>query len=106
MSALLVTVITPPFNRREWIGECLDSVKAQTYPHVETLVVDDGSKDGTVEWLRSDPRYSFARVHVQPKNGGASAARNSGIRAARGQLVAFIDSDDALEPTHLETAVE
>lgn len=106
MFAPLVTVIIPTYNRRRWIGECLDSVKAQTYPHVETLVVDDGSTDGTVGWLRAEPRYSFARVHVQPRNGGASVARNDGIRLARGELVAFIDSDDALAPTHVERAVK
>jgi glycosyltransferase involved in cell wall biosynthesis len=106
MDSPLVTIIIPTYNCRRWIGECLDSVTAQTYPHVETLVVDDGSNDGTVEWLRSEPRYSFARVHIQPKNGGASEARNAGIRLARGRLVAFIDSDDALEPEHISTAVE
>jgi glycosyltransferase involved in cell wall biosynthesis len=100
-----VTVIVPTYNRRNWIGECLDSIKAQTYPHVETLVIDDGSTDGTVEWLRSEPRYSFARLHVQPKNGGASVARNTGIEMARGELIVFIDSDDALAPNHIETAV-
>lgn len=106
MSDRLVTVIIPTFNRRPWLGECLDSVKAQTYPYVETLVVDDGSTDGTVEWLRSEPRYEFARLQVQPKNGGASVARNTGIRMARGELIVFIDSDDALTPHHVETAVK
>jgi len=101
----LVTVIIPTYNRREWIGICLDSVKAQTYKQIETLVIDDGSTDGTVELLRSDPRYSFARLHVQPKNGGASVARNTGIEMARGELIVFIDSDDALLPHHIETAV-
>ena len=105
MSEPLVTVIIPTFNRRRWIGECLDSVRAQTYPRVETLVVDDGSTDGTVEWLRSEPRYSFARLHVQPKNGGASVARNTGIKISGGELVVFIDSDDALAPNHVERAV-
>src|SRR5919206_3407278 len=105
MSEPLVTVIIPTFNRRRWIGECLDSVRAQTYPRVETLVVDDGSTDGTVEWLRSEPRYSFARLHVQPKNGGASVARNTGIQISKGELVVFIDSDDALAPEHVERAV-
>lgn len=100
-----VSVIIPTFNRRHWIGECLDSIKAQTYPRVETLIIDDGSTDGTVEWLRSEPRYSFAKLHVQPQNGGASVARNTGIRLAEGELIAFIDSDDALAPTHIETAV-
>lgn len=105
MNQFLVSVIIPTYNRRRWIGECLDSVKAQTYPHVETLIIDDGSTDGTVEWLRSDPRYSFARLHVQPKNGGASEARNTGIEMARGELIVFIDSDDLLAPNHVETAV-
>jgi glycosyltransferase involved in cell wall biosynthesis len=106
MQSPLVTVIIPTFNRLKWIGECLDSVKSQTYPLVETLVIDDGSSDGTVEWLRSQPDYSFAQIHVQPRNGGASIARNDGIRRAKGELIAFIDSDDALLPQHLEKAVE
>jgi glycosyltransferase involved in cell wall biosynthesis len=69
-------------------------------------VIDDGSSDGTVEWLKSQPEYSFAHIHEQPKNGGASIARNDGIRLARGELIAFIDSDDALLPNHVETAVK
>ena len=105
MQLPLVTVIIPTFNRRRWISICLDSVKAQTYPHIETLVVDDGSTDGTVPWLKSHPDYAFVRVHEQPKNGGASIARNDGIRLANGELIAFIDSDDALLPNHVETAV-
>lgn len=106
MSNPLVTVIIPTFNRRQWIGECLESVRAQTYPHVETLVIDDCSTDGTVEWLRTEPRHAFAKVHVQPQNGGASEARNTGIRMAGGELIVFIDSDDLLAPKHIETAVE
>ncbi len=106
MSSPLVTIIIPTFNRRQWIGECLDSVRAQTYPHVETLVIDDCSTDGTVEWLKSEPQYSFARIHVQEKNGGASIARNTGIKMASGELIVFIDSDDLLAENHVETAVE
>ena len=106
MDSPLVTVIIPTYNRRRWIGECLDAIQAQTYRHVETLVIDDGSTDGTVEWLRSKPRYAFAQIHVQPQNGGASEARNAGIRMARGDLIAFIDSDDVLASNHLERAVE
>lgn len=102
----VVSVIVPTYNRRQWIGECLDSIAAQTYPHVETILIDDRSTDGTVEWLRAEPRYDFARVHVQEKNAGASEARNVGIRLARGELIAFIDSDDALLPRHVEAAVE
>jgi glycosyltransferase involved in cell wall biosynthesis len=102
----LVTVIIPTFNRLKWISICLDSIKSQTYPHIETLVVDDGSTDGTVAWLKAQRDYSFVRVHEQPKNGGASVARNDGIGLARGELITFIDSDDALLPRHIETAVD
>lgn len=105
MSNPLVTVIIPTFNRRQWIGACLDSIRAQTYSQVETLVIDDCSTDGTVEWLRGQPAYEFARLHVQPKNGGASVARNTGVGLARGELIVFIDSDDLLAPNHIETAV-
>ncbi|HEU4876208.1 MAG TPA: glycosyltransferase [Pyrinomonadaceae bacterium] len=105
MQRPLVTIIVPTFNRLQWLPVCLDSIKAQTYPNIETLVIDDGSTDGTVEWLKSRPDYQHAQVHVQPKNGGASIARNDGIRLARGELIAFIDSDDALLPQHIETAV-
>jgi len=83
MQSPLVTVIIPTFNRLKWIGECLDSVKSQTYPFVETLVIDDGSFDGTVDWLKSQPDYSFVQIHVQPQNGGASIARNDGIPARK-----------------------
>ena len=105
MQRPLVTIIIPTFNRLNWIPMCLDSIKSQTYPHLETLVIDDGSTDGTVEWLKSQPEYRHAQIHVQPKNGGASIARNDGIRLARGELIVFIDSDDALLPHHIETAV-
>ena len=105
MQRPLVTVIIPTFNRLNWISVCLDSIKSQTYSHIETIVIDDGSTDGTVEWLKSEPAYSFVRTHVQPQNGGASNARNDGIRMARGELIVFIDSDDALLPNHIETAV-
>src|ERR1044072_6119275 len=103
MKTPLVSVIIPTYNRRRWIGECLDSIKAQTYKNVETLVIDDCSTDDTVEWLGGPPDYSFATVHVQPKNSGASIARNTGIAMAGGELIVFIDSDDLLAPNHIET---
>jgi glycosyltransferase involved in cell wall biosynthesis len=100
-----VTIIIPTYNRRDWIGECLDSVLGQTYGNIETIVVDDCSTDGTVEWLRSEEKYSKVVVHQQEKNGGASIARNTAIGMANGKLIVFIDSDDILLPGHIETAV-
>lgn len=105
MNKPLVSVIIPTYNRRRWIGECLGGLARQAYQNFEAIVVDDRSTDETIEWLRSNPQYSFVKVHVQEKNGGASIARNTGIRLAKGELITFIDSDDVLEPQHLETAV-
>jgi len=99
------SVIIPTFNRRNWIGECLDSVLAQTHPNIEIIVVDDCSTDGTIDWLRSQPKYEKVKIHVQEKNGGASIARNTGIGMATGELIVFIDSDDMLMPEHIKTAV-
>lgn len=101
----LVSVIIPTYNRLEWIGECLDSVLAQTYRHVEIIVVDDGSGDGTAEWIRRQEKYASVVVREQ-KNSGASNARNNAIKIANGELIVFIDSDDMLMPNHVETAVE
>lgn len=101
----LVSVIIPTYNRLEWIGECLDSVLAQTYPKIEIIVIDDGSSDGTAQWIRGQEKYSRVIVREQ-KNSGASNARNNAIKIARGELVVFIDSDDLLLPRHVETAVE
>ncbi len=101
-----VTVIVPTFNRRKWIGECLNSVVGQTHANVEVIVVDDCSTDGTVEWLRNEEEYSSVIVHQQEKNGGASIARNTAIAMAKGDLIVFIDSDDMLLPEHIETAVK
>jgi glycosyltransferase involved in cell wall biosynthesis len=101
----IVSVIIPTFNRRAWIGECLDSVLRQSYQNVEVIVVDDVSTDDTVAWIADQPRYQNVRVHVQTQNGGASLARNKGIELSTGELIAFIDSDDMLMPEHIEKAV-
>src|SRR5687767_4132958 len=99
-----VSVIIPTYNRRQWIEHCLDSVLGQTYANVEIIVVDDFSTDDTIDWLRNQEKYRDVLVHAQDKNGGASIARNTGIEMATGDLIVFIDSDDLLEPTHIETA--
>lgn len=101
----LISIIIPTYNRRRWIGECLDAIERQIYRNYEVIVIDDRSTDDTVAWLRAEPEYAFARIHVQEQNGGASIARNTGVKLSRGQLITFIDSDDLLEPAHLETAV-
>jgi glycosyltransferase involved in cell wall biosynthesis len=95
----LASVIIPTFNSEKHIGESIDSVLTQNYPHIEIIVVDDGSSDGTVAMVRQKLQ-GFANWQVIELgiNGGASAARNAGLRAASGSWVQFLDSDDILMP--------
>ncbi len=99
----LITVVVPAYNRATTITDSVRSVQAQTYTKWELLVVDDGSSDGTPQIVaklaQDDPRI---RLIQQPRNGGAQAARNAGIRAGTGTWVAFLDSDDQYLPDSLE----
>lgn len=93
----------PAYNRAGTVAAALESVRAQTYPHWEAIVVDDGSTDRTVdvvaEMARKDSRIRLLR---QDRNHGAQAARNTGIRAARGEWIGFLDSDDQYLPDSIE----
>ena len=99
-----VSVVIPTFNRRQTLQLAIDSILNQTLPVDEIVVVDDGSTDGTFEWLSQ----SFAQIRtprvviVQQKNGGPSAARNAGIERASGQLIAFLDDDDTWHPDKMQ----
>lgn len=95
---MTVSIIIPTFNRATLIGETLDSVLAQTYPHWECIVVDDGSTDGTQEvvqqYVEKDNRFRFYQRYREPK--GAPTCRNIGLDNASGEYVMFLDSDDLL----------
>ena len=99
----LISVVIPVYNRAATIFDCLRSVQAQTYQNWEVIVADDGSRDGTPEITervaREDARIRLVR---QDRNRGAQAARNSGIHAAKGDWIAFLDSDDQYLPHSLE----
>lgn len=99
----LVSVILPTFNRELLVKDAIASVLNQTYQNLELLVVDDGSTDGTESMISKiqDPRL----VYIRQKNSGRSAARNLAISRARGELIAFIDSDDMFYPNKIELQV-
>jgi glycosyltransferase involved in cell wall biosynthesis len=92
-----VTVVIPTYNRRDLVREAIASVTAQSYPDVEVIVVDDGSADGTAEVVQQCAGVQY----VYQANRGVSAARNVGVAHARGELIAFLDSDDLWQPDKL-----
>lgn len=97
-----VSVVLPAYNVREHIGEAIRSVLAQDRPDLEIVVVDDGSRDGTADLVARD----FPQVRLFRKsNGGAATARNRGMREARGEFVAFLDSDDVWLPGKLAAQI-
>lgn len=112
-----VSVIIPVYNGEKYIAEAIDSVLAQTYPAHEIIVVDDGSTDRTREIVNS---YSVMRTascenalrtthdairYIYQPNKGPAAARNSGIKEAKGEYIAFLDSDDVWMPEKLEKEI-
>ncbi|WP_227374010.1 glycosyltransferase family 2 protein [Haladaptatus halobius] len=100
-----VSVVLPTYDRGDVVGDAIESVLDQTYRNLELLVVDGGSTDETLAVVESaaDPRLSYLR-RDEPE--GVSAARNIGIRAAEGELVAFIDSDDRWRREKLRKQVD
>ena len=105
VEAGLASVVTPCYNGARYIGETIESVLAQTYPRWEMIVVDDGSTDGSggvvAPYAEADGRIRY----VRQENAGSAAARNNGIRRARGQYIALLDADDVWSPRFLERQI-
>ncbi|MGI9434807.1 MAG: glycosyltransferase family 2 protein, partial [Geminicoccaceae bacterium] len=105
----LVSVVIPVFNRASTIAGAVESCLAQTYPHFEIILVDDGSSDDIGSAVRSfaDTTADATKIRLvrHAHNQGVSAARNTGVREAKGVYVAFLDSDDAWLPQKLERQV-
>ena len=100
----LVSVIVPTFNRRHILKETLGSILSQTYPDFEIIVVNDGGEDVS-ELIQNfqDPRIKYFQ---QKSHKGPAAARNTGIKSAKGKYIAYLDDDDFFYPNHLETLVQ
>ncbi|MDE6490834.1 MAG: glycosyltransferase [Muribaculaceae bacterium] len=106
ISRPLVSVIIPVYNTGCYIGECLDSIAGQTHRDIEVIIVDDGSTDNSPEicngFVRRDSRF---RLISQP-NSGQSVARNTGLDAATGEYIMFMDSDDVAHRSLIERLIE
>lgn len=100
----LVSVVIPLFNRRDSILRAINSVLSQDGVELELIVVDDGSTDDSVALVERQISDSRLRI-IQQQNAGACSARNAGIDAARGEFVAFLDSDDMFLPGHLSQSL-
>jgi glycosyltransferase involved in cell wall biosynthesis len=101
VGAALVSVVIPCYNQAHFLSEAIESVLAQTYPHFEIVVVDDGSTDNTQEVAS---RYPGMRC-VRQENLGLAEARNTGIRRSNGSFLVFLDADDRLLPNALEAGL-
>jgi len=98
----LVSVVITTYNQAQYIAETVLSALNQTYPHREVIVVDDGSTDGTGARLAP---FRDRVVLVRQENQGVAASRNTGVRSAKGELIAFLDGDDLWEPHKLAVQV-
>lgn len=99
-----VSVIIPTYNRKEIVGDAIDSALAQTYDDIEVIVVDDGSNDGTEELIgQHGPRVDYYQLST---NRGANAARNIGVEQSSGEFIAFLDADDLWKPEKIERQVD
>jgi glycosyltransferase involved in cell wall biosynthesis len=105
----LVSIIIPAYNRAHLIGETLDCVLAQTYSNWECIVVDDCSTDETYilldEYSTRDNRFRYIVKPAEIKK-GASISRNLGLKAAKGEFIQFLDSDDILAPNKIEVQLD
>ncbi len=101
----LISVIVPVYNTKSTIERCVNSILTQTYPNLEIILVDDGSPDGAGELCdQLAQKHKNVRV-LHQKNAGLSAARNAALKIAQGELITFVDSDDAIYPNMLDELI-
>jgi len=98
----LVSIIIPAYNAKQAISKCLNSIINQTYNNIEIIIIDDGSQDGTAQWIESNYKGEQNIKLIRQENQGPSVARNNGIKQAKGQYILFVDSDDFLSQNFIE----
>jgi hypothetical protein len=100
----LVSIVIPNWNGKRFLVGCLDSIRRQSYPSIETIIVDNGSQDGSVELITES--YPEVRLIRFDTNTGFSPAVNAGIRSARGEFIALLNNDTVAEPLWVEELVK
>jgi glycosyltransferase involved in cell wall biosynthesis len=103
-----VSIIIPVYNASQFIVHCLESITKQTFDDYEVIIINDGSSDNSAEIISSYiAENNLCHFHlISKENGGVSSARNHGLRVAKGEWIAFIDSDDWIEPAYLQNMID
>lgn len=102
----LVSVVIPIYNSEKFIKECVDSVLSQTYKNIEIVLINDGSKDNSLQICTELTKSNKNIVLFNQENKGVSAARNNGIKNSKGDFLFFLDSDDLLPPSAIQILVQ
>lgn len=97
-----ISIIVPVYNSADYLDECIKGLLSQTYQNTEIILVDDGSKDDSLQLCCNYQEQDARIVVIHQKNGGVSNARNTGLKSATGDFIAFCDSDDYARPEWLE----
>ena len=98
-----VSIIIPVYNSEKYISKCLDSVINQTYKNIEILVINDGSKDNSINILSEYEKKDSRIIVIDKENEGVAKTRNMGIKKATGEYIMFIDNDDFVDSDYVET---
>lgn len=102
----LVSVVVPVYNVERYVKKCLTSIVTQTYKNLEILVVNDGSPDNSEDIILGFAKNDNRIKYIKRENGGLGAARNTGIEAATGEYICFVDSDDWVSEVYIETLLK
>ena len=101
----LISVVIPNWNGKKFLPECIDSLRRQTFQNFETILVDNGSTDGSAEFAE-ESYGGFVQIIRNERNLGFTGGNNVGIRSSRGEYIVLLNNDTSVEPTYLEELVK
>lgn len=101
-----VSIVVPIYNKAAYLEKCIKSILSQSYDEIEVLLIDDGSRDGSLEIIKKFAQLDNRAIPYHQENQGRSAARNAGIRISSGDYICFVDADDAIESDYVAHLLE